>query len=147
MKKTLVLLVDIKYCVPQYWMCFPWELVSLSWKYVQKTRETERLWRHWYRNECKLGPKFWRMDGPVISNWKRLIIFLGDFSVWPSGWSGLLCAPPFLYKWSFAKRMVLRMTKNIFLVGLGWNSHQTCPQYRGSSIQKRTNGSGVRAKW
>ena len=50
-------------------------------KYVQKTRETERLWRHWYRNDCKLGPKFWRMDGPVISNWKRLIIFLGDFSV------------------------------------------------------------------
>ena len=30
---------------------------------------------------------------------------------WSSGWSGLLRAPPFLCKWSFAKRTVLRMTK------------------------------------
>ena len=34
-----------------------------------------------------------------------------DCCKWLSEWSSLFCAPPFLCKWSFAKRMVLRMTK------------------------------------
>ena len=52
---------------------------------------------------------------------------------WPPGWSSLFRAPPFLCKWSFAKRTVLRMTY-IFLVGWGWNSRPAPsiedPQYK-----------------
>ena len=33
-----------------------------------------------------------------------------DRCKWSSGWSGILHAPPFFCKWSFAKRTVLRMT-------------------------------------
>ena len=119
------------------------KLVSLSWKYVQKTRETERLWRHWYRNDCKLGPKFWRMDGPVISNWKSLIIFLGDFSVLQmtkiEGMEehGLLQMTIWMIRPPLCSSVLCKEDgppddQNIFLVRLGWNSHQTCPSYRGS---------------
>ena len=46
-----------------------------------------------------------------------------DGCKWPSGCSVLLHPPPFLCKWSFAKRTVLRMTK-LFLVGRGWTSRK-----------------------